>query len=227
MSIIDHVRVGVIGTSWYADLVHLPNLKSHPQAHLAAICGRNAGRTQEMADKYNIPAIYTDYREMITQAQLDAVVIATPDDLHYAMTMAALDAGLHVICEKPLAMNATEARAMTEKAEAVGIKHMVFFTARWMPHYRYLHQLVSEGYIGRPYLFQIRYLGGFGRKGLYRWRFDAQRSNGMLGDLGSHMIDLAHWLVGDITRVSGKLGIANLSMRSWRISPYHQTSMTD
>ncbi|HRW09960.1 MAG TPA: Gfo/Idh/MocA family oxidoreductase, partial [Caldilineaceae bacterium] len=99
----ESVRVGVIGTSWYADMMHLPTLQSHSQAEIAAICGRNREPAEVLAKKYAIPAIYSDYREMIEQGNLDAVVVATPDDLHYPMVMAALDAGLHVICEKPLA----------------------------------------------------------------------------------------------------------------------------
>ena len=201
----DQVRVGVIGTSPYADQTHLPNLKSHAGAQIAAICGRNRARAQEMADKYAIPLVYTDYRQMLAQADLDAVVIAVTDDLHYPMTMDALSAGLHVLCEKPLALNAQQARAMTEKAQAMGVKHMTFFAWRFEIYHRYLHQLVGEGYVGRPYLCQLRQVGGYGRDGLYAWRFDRQHGNGILGDLGSHMIDLAHWLVGDISRVSAHL----------------------
>ena len=94
---------------------------------------------------------------------------------------------------------------MTEKAQTMGVKHMTFFAWRFEPYHRYLHQLIGEGYIGRPYLCQFRQVGGYGRDGLYAWRFDRQHGNGILGDLGSHMIDLAHWLVGDITRVSAHL----------------------
>ena len=201
----DRVRVGVIGTSAYADFTHLPNLKSHAGAQIAAICGRNRERAQEMADKYDIPMVFTDYRQMLEHAGLDAVVIAAPDDLHYPMTMDALAGGLHVLCEKPLALNAQQAREMAEKAEAMGVKHMTFFAWRFEAYHRYLHQLVGEGYIGRPYVCQFRQVGGYGRDGLYAWRFDTQHGNGILGDLGSHMIDLAHWLVGDITRVSAHL----------------------
>ena len=201
----DRVRVGVIGTSAYAEQTHLPNLKSHAGAQIAAICGRNRARAQEMADKYAIPLVFTDYQQMLENADLDAVVIAATDDLHYPMTMDALAAGLHVLCEKPLALSAEQARAMTDKAQAMGVKHMTFFAWRFEVYHRYLHQLVGEGYIGRPYICQFRQVGGYGRDGLYAWRFDRQHGNGILGDLGSHMIDMAHWLVGDITRVSAHL----------------------
>jgi predicted dehydrogenase len=201
----NQVRVGVIGTSSYTDRMHLTNLKSHPCAHIAAICGRNLERAQALAQQYEIPAVYTDYQEMLSKAKLDAVVIATPDDLHYAMTMAALDAGLHVLCEKPLALTRQQAEAMAAKAAATGVKHMTFFSFRWTPLYRYLHQLIQAGYVGRPYLCNLQYLGSYGRDGQYLWRFDGARSNGILGDSGSHMIDLLHWWLGDITKVSATL----------------------
>jgi len=201
----DTVRVGVVGTSWYADLMHLPNLKSHPRAELSAICGRSRNRTEEIATKFAIPHVFTDYRDMIAQGGLQALVVATPDDMHYPITMDALDAGLHVLCEKPLAPTVAQARAMYEKAESVGVKHMTFFTYRWIPVHRYVRQLLDQGYLGRCFHCHIRYLGGYGRTGQYAWRFDRQRSNGILGDLGSHMIDLAHWYVGDIAKVCGHL----------------------
>ena len=202
-----HVRVGIIGTSWWADAMHLPSLKSHTRAQIVAICGRNRDRANEMAGKYEIPRVFTDYREMIAQADLDALVIATPDDLHCPMTMDALDAGLHVMCEKPMALNARQAREMYEKAEAVGVVHMILFTWRWTPYFQYLRTLIDDGYIGRCFHCHIRFLAGYGRRARYRWRFDRSRSNGILGDLGSHMIDLARWYVSDIARVSAHLGI--------------------
>lgn len=107
------VRIGVIGTSGWSE-VHINNLKKHSGADLAAVCGRNLAHTTEIAQKYAIPHIFTDYRQMIDQAGLDAVVVCSPDDLHYPMTMQALDKGLHVLCEKPLALDVAQARAMRD-----------------------------------------------------------------------------------------------------------------
>lgn len=201
----DPVRVGVIGTSAFAEMVHLSNLKSHPQAEIAAICGRNPDRAREMAKKYEIPLVFTDYREMIEKGDLHAIEVIAPDDLHYPMTMDALDAGLHVLCEKPLALNAEQAKAMYDKAEVAGVVHMTFFTYRWLPFHRYLKQLVQDGHIGRCIHCYMRYVGGYGRGPQYRWRWDRQRANGAVGDLGSHMIDFARWYVGDIGAVSAQL----------------------
>jgi predicted dehydrogenase len=201
----EQVQVGIIGTSWWTDMMLLPSLTSHSRARVTAICGRNHERAQEMADKYDVPTVYTDYHELIEKGGLDALVVAAPDDLHHPMTMAALDAGLHVLCEKPMASNAQQAREMLDKAEAAGVKHMVLFTWRWMPHFQYLHGLVEDGYIGRPFHAQFSFQGGYARDDDYAWRFDWQRANGIVGDLGSHMIDLARWFVGDVVKVSANL----------------------
>ena len=200
------VRVGVINTSWWADMMYLPALQSHPLAETAAICGRNRKRADNMAAKYNIPSVYVDYQEMIRQGDLDAVIVAPPDEFHHEMTLAALDAGLHVVCDKPLAMNAQQAGEMYTKAEAAGVKHMVMFTYRWMPFFQYFYDLIKGGYIGRCYHFDIIFFNGFGRDPEYRWRFDLNRSNGVLGDQGAHMIDMARWLMGEIDTVSAQLG---------------------
>lgn len=199
------IRIGVIGTSWWADLGHLPFLTTDERVQVTAICGRNRERAQIMATKYNIPNVYTDYQAMLTTGNLHAVVILTPDDEHFAMTMVAIDVGLHVLCEKPLACNAAHARQMYERAEAQGVRHMTYFTYRWLPHYRYLHDLLAQGAIGRLYHAHFNFMAGNARNPAYAWRFDPQRAGGALGDYGSHMIDLARYLIGDIRRVNARL----------------------
>ena len=158
-----------------------------------------------MAKKYAIPQVFTDYRAMIEQGNLQALVVMTPDDLHYPIVMDALDARLHVLCEKPLARTAGEAKTMYDKAESVGVKHMTFFTYRWFPPFIHMKELIEQGYIGRCFHCNIRYFGGYARNAQYRWRFDRQRAHGSLGDFGSHMIDLARWYLGDIAKVSAHL----------------------
>ena len=199
------VRVGIIGTSWWTEMMYLPSLRSHRQAEIVAICGRDRGRAEELAKSNSIPQVFTDYRQLIGSTKLDAVVIATPDDLHFPMTMDALDAGLHVLCEKPIANNSGDARQMQEKARAAGVKNMVLFTWRWQPHWQHLKRLVDEGYIGRCHQARFAFDGGQARHDGYTWRIDGARSNGMVGDLGSHMIDFARWYLGDVRCVSAHL----------------------
>lgn len=198
----DKVRIGLIGTSWWASMMYLPVLKSHPDAEIVAICGRDAERTQVLAEAHGIPRAFTDYHEMLQTGDLDGVVIATPDDQHKPMTLAAVEAGLHVLCEKPMALNAADAQEMYDAAEAAGIRHMVLFTWRWQPCFQYLKELVDSGFVGKPYRGHFAYTSGSWRDDSYEWRRDGDRANGILGDVGSHMIDLGRWLLGDIASVS-------------------------
>ena len=199
------VQIGIIGTSWWADLMFLPSLKSHDSAKIIAICGRNQIRASEMADKYDIPQVYTNYRQMIEKANLDALIISTPDDLHHKMAIDALDNGLHVLCEKPMALNADQAEEMYQKAKSKNVINMILFTWRWMPHFKYIKTLIDGGFIGRCFEAQFRFVSGFGNQPEYLWRFDGSRANGVLGDLGAHMFDFARWYMGEISQVNAQL----------------------
>ena len=181
----------------------VPALHAHPGAELVAICGRDPGRTRSFADANDIPQVFTDVDEMYASGEIDAVVISTVNKTHHRMTMAALDHGIHVLCEKPLAMNPAEADEMAAHATETGLVCMVPFTYRYMPTSQYVKRLVDDGYVGTPYLLNLRYYTGFARDGEYAWRFDLDEAgSGVLGDIGSHWIDMARWLLGDIVAVT-------------------------
>lgn len=200
------INVGMVGTSWWADAMHLPALDSHPHARTVAICGRNRANAQKMADQWRIPQVYTDYRDMMMQADLDAVVISTPNDSHYVIAMAAMDAGLHTLCEKPIAMTYGQAREMAATAARARLKTMVPFTYRFMPSARYLKELIDSGYLGIPYHLNLRYYSGYARAGDYIWRLDRKiAGSGVIGDLGSHFMYLAEWLYGEISAITCRL----------------------
>jgi predicted dehydrogenase len=214
----NRVRLGIVGTSGYSEMVYLSGLSAHEEVELVALCGRNRARTEAIASKYDIPEVYTDYREMIKRGKLDGIILAAPDDLHHPMAMAALQAGLHVLGEKPMALNVHQAEEMLEAAERAGVKHMIEFSFRWMPHYRYLHQLVSEGYIGRPYHYYVHFFGDRALGQDYEWRWDPTHSLGVLGDSASHAMDMVMWLGGDITGIT-----ANLASFNERVTPEGQS----
>jgi predicted dehydrogenase len=202
----DRVQLGIIGTSGWTEMMYFNNLKGRDDVEIAGVCGRNPGPLAEVAGKHGIGGTYTDYRRLIADGGLDAVVVAAPDDEHLEMTLAAIDAGLHVLCEKPLANSAADARRMLEAAEQRGVKHMVLFTWRWQPHFQWLKALLEAGDLGRVYRAQFSFITGFARNDAYQWRHDPRRANGVLGDLGSHMIDLGRWYFGEIASVSATLG---------------------
>lgn len=183
----EKLRVGVIGTSWWADLEHLPGLQARPDVDLVALCGRDTARLEAMAAKYNVRQTFTDWQRMVARAGLDVLVIATPNVLHYPQAMAAIEAGMHVICEKPLAMNVRQAREMATRADSTGVKTLTFFTHRAIAAASHIKRLVGEGYLGQPYQVNAMYLSGSNldpQKPL-AWRMvRAQAGTGMLGDIG-------------------------------------------
>ena len=199
------LRIAVIGTSWWSEGFYLPSLRSHPRADVLALCGRNRARAEALAARFGIPAVWTDATALFRAGELDAVIIAIPDDTHHALANAALDAGLHTLCEKPLALDVGQAAGMLAKARASGRNHMVLFTNRWYPHIRHLRALLASGGIGRVRHAEFVHHSNFGLRPGYAWRFDAARANGVLADLGAHWIDLARWLVGEIDSVEARL----------------------
>ena len=200
------VKIGIIGTSGWTEFMYIHNLQDEPAAEITAVCGRNQERAKSLAAKYSIPQVYADYHDMIAKAGLDAVIIASPDDLHHEMAIAAAKAGLHILCDKPLALTAEEAKQMLAAVEKAKVKHMTLFTFRWMPFYHFVADLLAKGAVGKIYNAEFRYISGYARKPEYLWRADKARANGAVADIGSHMIDMAHWLVGDIESVCASLG---------------------
>ncbi len=192
------VRVGVFGTSWWADAMYLPPLTNHPDAEVVGVCGRRQATTVEFADAWGVPAWFTTPEEMFDRCELDAVVIATANDTHLELAMMALERGIHVLCEKPLALDADQSAAMAALAEQQGVITMVPFTYHYMPVNRWVQQLIADGYVGRVLHVNIRYYTSFGFDPAYSWRFDREiAGTGIIGDLGSHWIHLARWLLGE------------------------------
>ena len=201
------IKIGVVGTSWWTDSMYMPALAKHPNAVVHAIVGRNMDHAREFAEQWKIPNVYPSLEDMLSNETVDAVIIASPNKQHYPLAMTAIERGLHVLCEKPLAMNYTEAIRMTEAAKSAGVKTMVSFTYRFMPTARYLKELIEQGYIGKPYHLNMRYYTGYARDGKYMWRFDLDESgSGVVGDLGTHWLYLADWFYGEIKAVSALLG---------------------
>jgi predicted dehydrogenase len=211
----EHIRVGIIGTSPWAEFMYYSSTAHHPYATITAICGRNQVRLQELATKYAIPHTFVDYHAMIVSGVIDAVIIVSPDHEHHPMTMAALTHGIHVLCDKPLAANTTLASEMESAAHTAGVVNMVTFTYTWMPHYVHIRDMITAGILGDIQHYVVQFNSGYARDGAYQWRLDPRYGNGVLGDLTSHAISLARLFVGEITSVS-----AQLDAHTTRIDPH-------
>jgi predicted dehydrogenase len=204
----ERFRFAVIGTRFWSEAFHLPGLAARADVELAALCGRDPTHAQAVADRFSIPRVYADWREMLAREKLDGVAIATPNRLHHPIALAAFDAGLHVICEKPLAMNAAEAREMLDRATARQRKHLVMFDYRAMPAARRAKELIDAGWLGRVYhvIAMYQHSSYVDPARPFAWRMSqADSGTGTLGDLASHIIDLTRWWVGEVARVSGHL----------------------
>jgi UDP-N-acetylglucosamine 3-dehydrogenase len=200
------VRIGVIGPGAIAKNLHLPSIDAHPEAEVIALCGRNQDNAIAVAEKYGISQVYADYREMLKKERLDAVLVLTPDHCHYAMTMDSLDAGCHVLCEKPLAMTVAEAEKMLESATKKNLIHMTFLNQRELPHFAYGKKILDEGAIGQPFYFSFRFAEAFALKNNRpSWHRDARACAGELGNRGSHVIDMLQWYFGAIERLTASL----------------------
>jgi predicted dehydrogenase len=188
-----------------------------PDVEVAAICAAGRERAAPAAARLGIPGVYTDLGEMLERESPDIVAIATPNNLHHKMTLAAARAGAHVLCDKPLAMNAPEALEMLREADDRGLRHIVPFWWRFLPAVQAAHSLLADGSFGEPFFVDVRYLNcGWGDPhGPMRWQFDRSRAgSGALGNVASHALHVLQWLVGDLVEVCGRSAI-NVKERRW------------
>ncbi len=200
--------MGVVGASWFADLWYLPVLQMHQDVTIAAICSKTGESAEKMARKYGVEQVYTDYREMLEKENLDGICIVTPNDTHKDITLAAIRNGLHVICEKPMAMNVKEALEMEEVAKEGSVVHAINFTYREHPGIQKLKEILEEGLIGEVHNSYFEYSGDYGLNGPPGWRGTISKGGigGVLQDLGSHIIDVAQYILQDeIIKVNGSL----------------------
>lgn len=200
------VRLGVIGTGDFAEVCHLPGLKSHPQAEIVALCGRTYDRTRLLADRFSVPFVYTDYTELCSRDDLDAVSIVTANAFHAEQAITALKHGKHVFCEKPLAVNVAEANEMVRAAEESGRVHQVAFTFRYGYAVQELRRRVWAGDIGKPFYVRIQYDSWDGLRPDWKvgWRqTSVLNGGGLLFDLGSHLFDVVRFVLGPISSVTG------------------------
>lgn len=191
------VKVGVIGLGWPGH-EQLKGLRTCKNAEVAAVCDLDAQRVEEMAATYEIPRKYADYKDLLRDGDIDAVSVCLPNFLHKPITVAALKAGKHVICEKPPALNAREAQAMAKAAEAAG-KHLMYaLVLRFQNSSRLVRQFVDSGELGEIYFAKAGYVRRRGIPvGKGGWFVDKSRSGGgALIDIGVHALDRAWWLMG-------------------------------
>jgi predicted dehydrogenase len=184
---------------------------------LAAICGRDRARVAAAADRLGWAAWETDWKRLVDRDDVDLVDVCTPGSSHAEISIAALEAGKHVLCEKPLANTVDEARAMAaaaDRAAAKGVRAMVGFNFRRVPAVALARELIAAGRLGTIRHVRGAYLAShmLDPESPMVWRLDAaQAGSGALGDLGAHAIDLAQHLAGD--RIAGVSALTETFVR--------------
>ncbi len=214
----DTLSVGMVGYA-FMGAAHSQAWRNAPryfdlplQLRMAAVAGRDQDKVRAAAAQLGWESTENSWQALIARDDIDLIDICTPGDTHAEIAIAALEAGKHVLCEKPLANSVEEAEAMVvaaEKAKAEGVRSMVGFTYRRVPAIALARRLVAEGRIGTIHHVRAQYLQDWivDPEAPLSWRLDkAKAGSGALGDIGAHIVDLAQFITGDtIATVTGRL----------------------
>lgn len=194
-------RVAVIGVGSIARMRHLPEYQANPHVEIVAVCDIVPERVEETAAQYGAKA-FTDYQELLDQVKPDIVSVCLPNYLHAPVSIAALEAGAHVLCEKPMATSAEEGEAMIKAAKENNRKLMIAHNQRFVASHQKAKELIEAGELGKIYSFRT----AFGHGGPEGWSIDGKDSwffkkdqafIGAMGDLGVHKSDLIRYILGE------------------------------
>ena len=201
MSVVDKkIKIGIIGVGSISE-AHLLAYSKIPDVEIYAFCDINEARLKEMGERYGVTRLFTDKNDMLALSEIDAVSVCTWNSQHAPCTIAALKAGKHVMCEKPMAMNTEEALEMKKTAEESGKLLMVGFVRRYKESTELVKEFAENGTFGDIYYTKATYLRRHGNPG--GWFGDKSRSGGgPLIDLGVHVIDMARYVMGNPMPVS-------------------------
>lgn len=193
------VRVGIIGCGGIANGKHLPSLHKLPNVQIVAFCDIVEAKAAAAAKAYGVPgaAVCTDYRELLKDGSIEAVHVLTPNREHAEITIAALNAGKHVMCEKPMAKTAEEARRMEAAAEVSGRKLCIGYQHRYKPQSRYAKDYIATGAMGNIYYANCYALR---RRGTPNWGVflnEEEQGGGPVIDIATHSLDLTLYLMGN------------------------------
>lgn len=188
------LKVGIVGIG--VGRLHVQGYQTlADEVEIAALCDADEARLKEFGDTYNIPLRYTDFKELFASGQVEAVSICLPNFLHAPASIAALEAGLHVLCEKPLAESAASAQKVMDAAAKAPGKFMMCFNRRYRPDVRWMKEMLNSGRLGQIYQVRAGWIRETGIPAGTGWFINkALAGGGPLIDLGVHMLDMVMWL---------------------------------
>ncbi len=191
------IRVGVVGIGGAAQINHLPALKKLPDVEVVALCDTDRDKVRRVAQKFGVEHVAHTFDDFLQLGEMYAVHICTPNYLHAPMALAALDAGLHVLCEKPMGRNGTETEAMVKAARKAGRNLMCAFNNRFRADAQFIKKVMDKREIGEVFYAKAGWLRRPSAWGHDNWMSNKKRSGGgVLLDLGVPMLDLALWFLG-------------------------------
>lgn len=217
------ICLGIIGAGAIAQRGHIPEFLSFPGVHIEAIADCNGEKAKAVAKKANIARVFKDYQELLALEELDAVSICTPNYLHAPMTIAACEAGKHVLCEKPMATNLIEAQAMIDAAAKNQVILMIEQAKRFTPQVEVAKSLLRMGIVGDILAIRSKF-GHWGAQTwspLGSWFFEREKSGGgVLIDLGIHHADLINWYTEGM-QVESVVGmLSSAANKQWEVEDY-------
>ena len=199
----DRVRIAIIGAGKVADFHHVPGIRLDPRAELVAICDPAEALLNQRKAEWGVSKATTDYEKIASDPEIDAVIVCTPNFTHLPITLACVEGGKHVMCEKPLGVSYGEAKQMYEAARDKGVRHMTAFTYRFAPSMRYVSHLVKSGALGTPRHFRSQRFLDWPETS-WGWRqYKKLAGAGDLYDMTIHRIDFAEDLMGPIKTLCG------------------------
>lgn len=231
MSKLRTVKVGIVGCGGIANGKHLPSLKICENVEMVAFCDIIIDRAEKAAKEYGVKGakVFKDYKDLVAMKEIEVVHVLTPNYKHAEISIAALKAGKHVMCEKPMATSSAEAKAMCDAAKKSGKKLTIGYQSRSDANYQYARELIRSGKLGEIYYLRAPAIR---RRGVPTWGVfmdEEKQGGGPMIDIGTHSIDAALWMIGnyDVASVTGVVNHKlkyytqdNGSWGSWGDTPF-------
>ncbi len=217
------LKVGIVGCGGIANGKHLPSLSKLKQVELVAFCDIEVDKAEKAAEQYGVEnaTVYEDYQELLKDESIDVVHVLTPNSSHAEISIAAMEADKHVLCEKPMAKTSAEAKEMVEVAKRTGKKLTIGYDNRFRPDSQHLHKVVSQGDLGEIYFAKAHAIR---RRAVPTWGVfldEEKQGGGPLIDIGTHALDLTLWMMNNykpksvMGNVYHKLGKKENAANAW------------
>ncbi|MBE9248854.1 Gfo/Idh/MocA family oxidoreductase [Dolichospermum sp. LEGE 00240] len=200
------IGVAIVGTG-FGQKVHIPAFQAHHNTQIVAVYHRDINQAKTIAETHNIPYTGDNLAEILALPTVEAVSISTPPFSHYEMAKQVLQAGKHLLLEKPVTLNVNEAKELYQLAQNQDVVATVDFEFRFVPEWQFFSQLLSSNYVGNIRLIKIDWLGSSraDTSRPWNWYSSKEKGGGALGSLGSHAFDYINWLFGSVHKLNAHL----------------------